>query len=83
MTHKQTGTEPAWLAEMTMCGNGMKKGDTKPPPEPKAELYNLKADIGEQNNLIDSHADIAQRLAALMAQFDKDLEKTSRPAGQA
>jgi len=60
-----------------------KKGDTKPPPEPKGELYNLKADIGEKNNLIDSHSDIAKRLDALMAKFDTDLEKTSRPAGQA
>ena len=60
-----------------------KKGDTKPPPQPKAELYNLAEDIGEKANLIDSHPDIAQRLAALMAKFDKDLEKTSRPAGQA
>jgi len=60
-----------------------KKGDKTPPPEPKAELYDLAADIGEQNNLIDSRPDVAKRLDALMAKFDKDLEKTSRPAGQA
>jgi len=60
-----------------------KKGDKTTPPKPKAELYHLKEDIGEQNNLIDSRADIAQRLAALMETFDKDLEKNSRPPGQA
>ncbi len=60
-----------------------KKGDTKPPPEPKAELYNLKEDIGEKTNLIEKHPDIAKRLAALMAKFDTDLERTSRPPGQA
>jgi len=60
-----------------------KKGDTKPPPEPKAELYNLKQDIGEKTNLIEKHPDIAKRLAALMTAFDEDLEKHSRPPGQA
>jgi hypothetical protein len=28
MTHQQSGTEPAWLLKMTMCGLGVKKGDT-------------------------------------------------------
>lgn len=27
MTHQQSGIEPAWLAKMTMCGNGVKKAD--------------------------------------------------------
>jgi len=72
-----------WKYRMGTGRPRRKKGDTKPPPQPKAELYNLAEDIGEQTNLIEKHPDIAQRLAALMTRFDKDLEKTSRPAGQA
>ncbi|KPK49868.1 MAG: hypothetical protein AMK72_03500 [Planctomycetes bacterium SM23_25] len=37
----------------------------------------------EQNNLIDTHSDTAERLAALTVKFDEDAEKTSRPAGEA
>ena len=33
--------------------------------------------------LIDMHPHISERLAVLMVKFDEDLEKTSRPAGEA
>ncbi|MEA3367125.1 MAG: sulfatase-like hydrolase/transferase, partial [Planctomycetota bacterium] len=61
-----------------------KKGQPAPPtpPEPKPELYNLKDDIGEKVNLADKHPDVVKRLAALMAAFDAELMKTSRPIGQ-
>ena len=61
-----------------------KKGQPAPPtpPEPKPELYNLKDDLGEQVNLADKHPDVVKRLAALMAAFDAQLVKTSRPIGQ-
>ncbi|HUU93838.1 MAG TPA: sulfatase [Phycisphaerae bacterium] len=72
-----------WKYRMGTGRPRAKKGDKTPPPKPKAELYNLKEDIGEKTNLIEKHPDIAQRLAALMTQFDKDLEKTSRPPGEA
>jgi len=61
-----------------------KKGQPVPPtpPEPKPELYNLKDDIGEKVNLADKHPDLVKRLVALMAAFDAELVKTSRPIGQ-
>jgi arylsulfatase A-like enzyme len=38
-----------------------KKGKTT-----AAELYNTEIDIGEQNNIIDEHPDVAKELAALL-----------------
>lgn len=43
----------------------------------KGELYNLADDIGEQNNLIDQHPEIAERLAARMIRAA--LEGRTRP----
>lgn len=45
------------------------------------ELYDLRADIGEKTNLVDRHPDVAERLALLMQEFDRKLEKTARPVG--
>jgi len=60
-----------------------KKGEKAPPPAvAKPELYDLSKDIGETVNLADQHPDIVARLAKLMADFDAELEKTSRPMGQ-
>lgn len=37
--------------------------------DPAVQLYNLKEDINEQNNLQDMHPDIVKRLTALMEQY--------------
>jgi len=44
-------------------------------------LYNLKSDIGEQNNLIKDHPEIVHRLKSLVVEFQQDLTQNSRPAG--
>ena len=60
-----------------------KKGAEPAPPQPiKGELYDLRADIGEKKNIIAEHPDVAKRLAAAMAAFDKELKANSRPAGK-
>ena len=46
-----------------------------------AELYNLRDDIGEQQNFIDQHPDIAERLRKMMEAFHQELRKNERPAG--
>ena len=33
---------------------------------PDGQLYNLKEDIGEQNNLYDKHPEIVQRLTKML-----------------
>lgn len=46
-------------------------------------LYNLSDDIGEQNNLLDKHPEIAERLKKQMKAFSGELRKNTRPAGVA
>lgn len=50
---------------------------------PMAALYNLSDDIGEENNLIAKHPEIAMRLKARMDVFHSELRANSRPAGVA
>jgi arylsulfatase A-like enzyme len=44
------------------------------------ELYDLRADIGEENNLAESEPDIVARLQHFTAQYDEDLKANTRPA---
>ena len=44
------------------------------------ELYDLRADIGEENNLAESELDIVARLQHFTAQYDEDLKANTRPA---
>ena len=46
------------------------------------ELYDLKADISEKNNLSDKYPDIVKRLTDMMKNFDSELKANVRPAGK-
>jgi arylsulfatase A-like enzyme len=48
----------------------------------KVELYDLQADIGEKNNLAESHPDIVARLTSTMEEFDAELKANYRPPGK-
>lgn len=52
------------------------RGDTM---ATEAELYDLKADIGETRNLVDKHPDIVNRLLALAEKARVDLGDADRP----
>ncbi|TWU44802.1 Arylsulfatase [Rubripirellula tenax] len=56
---------------------------TSPKQESSAALYNLKDDLGEQNNLISKHPEIVVRLQKQIENFHKELRKNTRPAGVA
>ena len=59
-----------------------KKGQPAPKPQPTGvQLYDLAADIGEQNNLADKHPDVVKRLRDLFDRFDREIGNNSRPAG--
>jgi hypothetical protein len=45
------------------------------------ELYDLKADISEKNNLADNHPEIVKRLSDIMKKFDGELKASKRPHG--
>ena len=45
------------------------------------ELYDLEADIGEQNNLAKQQGAVVEHLSKMMEEFDQELKANSRPAG--
>ena len=49
----------------------------------KGELYNLKSDLPEKNNVAQANPAVVKKLQGLLAEFRKDLEKNSRPVGLA
>jgi arylsulfatase A-like enzyme len=55
-----------------------KKPWGKPIPESSVELYDLKADVGEKNNVAGEHPDVVKRLTALAEKARADLGDTGR-----
>ena len=45
------------------------------------ELYDLKADVSEKNNIADKYPEIVKRLTDTMQTFDRELKANARPAG--
>ena len=45
------------------------------------ELYDLKADVSEKNNIANKHPEIVKRLTDTMQTFDRELKANARPAG--
>jgi arylsulfatase A len=60
------------LAQGRVRGRG--KGASAP------ALYDLEADISEKTNVLPDHPEVAERLRAYVAAFEKDLAQNSRPA---
>ena len=52
------------------------------PAEPIHELYDLKADVGEKNNLADDNPEVVKRLKGLMDALAEDLKTNARPPGR-
>ena len=49
----------------------------------KGQLYNLKDDLAEKKNVAQANPEIIKKLRGLLADFQKDLAKNSRPVGLA
>ena len=49
----------------------------------QTELYDLKTDISEKNNLAAEHPEIVKRLTDIMEEFDRELKANARPPGKA
>jgi arylsulfatase A-like enzyme len=56
-----------------------KKNWGKPIPSSTLELYDLKADIAEKNNLVKAHPEVVKRLLALAEKAREDLGDVDRP----
>jgi hypothetical protein len=46
--------------------------------DPKWELYDLKSDVSESQNVAEANTEVVQRLAALMKNFDSNLKEERR-----
>jgi arylsulfatase A-like enzyme len=51
--------------------------------EPKLELYDLDADIGEATDVADKHPDVVAEMHDFAQQYDKDLQANKRPLWRA
>jgi len=60
----------------------VRSGEWKLRKTDTVELYNLREDISEKNNLADKHPDIVKRLSERMERFDRELKANARPPGK-
>jgi len=47
---------------------------------PRPMLFNVRTDLGERNNMIGQHPDIARRLQGLLAAWQRDVDGEAKPA---
>jgi len=47
-----------------------------------AQLYNLRQDVGEKQNVADQHPEVVGRLQAMAAKMAEELKKNRRPCGR-
>ena len=63
-------------------GKGKGKGkqqSAKAVSKPEVMLFDLDADMGEQNNLADANPEVVEKLQARMLELDAEIEKNARP----
>lgn len=63
-------------------GKGKGKGkqqSAKAVTKPEVMLFDLDADMGEQNNLADANPEVVEKLQARMLELDAEIEKNARP----
>ena len=54
------------------------KNQPKTPPKPQFMLFNLCSDLGEQNNLAETHPDKVKELQARMLELDAEITENAR-----
>lgn len=72
---------PHTYQSVIVAGKDGKGGKVGQAHEPRG-LYNLREDIGEQNNLVDKYPGLADKLEAKLREFDRELKAGSRPYKQ-
>jgi hypothetical protein len=72
------GADCFWTAsQVTICGQMSSSNSYLP------ELYGLRADIGESDNVADANPDVVAKLQDVAARYDADLKANSRPVWRA
>ena len=60
--------------------SGQRKNQAAPITPPRMLLFDLSNDLGEKNNLAESHPEIVGKLRARMQDIDDEITKNARPA---
>jgi len=60
----------------------VRAGDWKLHLKDSPELYNLRADIGEQNNVAQQNPEVVTQLRGLARSFDAEITQNARPVGR-
>ncbi len=70
-----------WKLIPIQNGGGIRENpDARETDKPAGQLYNLKEDLGESNNLYDRHPDVVADLTALLTRIQRD--GRSRPSAE-
>lgn len=69
-----------WRSHAARPNRAVRSGDWKLILEPRPMLFNLRNDIGERENLIGRHPDVARRLLALLREWEKDVAREAKAA---
>lgn len=69
-----------WRSHPARPNRAVRSGDWKLVLEPRPMLFNLRNDIGERENLIGRHPDIARRLGTLLSAWENEVEREAKAA---
>ena len=69
-----------WRSHPARPNRAVRSGDWKLVLEPRPMLFNLRNDIGERENLIGRHPEIARRLLALLREWESEMENEAKAA---
>jgi arylsulfatase A-like enzyme len=67
-----------WRAHAARPNRAVRSGDWKLMLEPRPMLFNLRNDIGERENLIGQHPEIARRLMALLVEWERGVASNAK-----
>ena len=85
--YSQWSIEELWqlAAQMRVTGarsqQAVRSGDWKLLFDGRPLLFNVRTDLGEHTNLIETRGDIARRLAPLLAAWQRDVDDEAKRAG--
>ena len=76
----EVGRTLFWRSHPARPNRAVRSGDWKLVLEPRPMLFNLRNDVGERDNLIASHPEIARRLGALLQEWEKAVANEAKAA---
>jgi hypothetical protein len=70
-----------WRVRGNRPGQAVRSGDWKLLFDGRPMLFNVRTDLGERNNLVAQHPEVARRLRGLLENWQKDVDEEARSYG--